>query len=81
MPGPSDRDRQIDRPNEQESALDAAEMFHFILLQRKSEKEKRESPKSRFTSEALANIVLTMIDLSNSNKTRYQVGCQSRTNA
>jgi hypothetical protein len=55
MPGPSDRDRQIDRPNEQESALDAAEMFHFILLQRKSEKEKRESPKSRFTSEALAN--------------------------
>ncbi len=26
-------------------------------------------------------IVLTMIGLSNSNKTRYQVGCQSRTNA
>ncbi len=27
------------------------------------------------------DIVLTMIGLSNSNKTRYQVGCQSRTNA
>ncbi len=27
------------------------------------------------------SIVLTMIGLSNSNKTRYQVGCQSRTNA
>ncbi len=29
----------------------------------------------------LKNIVLTMIGLSNSNKTRYQVGSQSRTNA
>jgi hypothetical protein len=28
-----------------------------------------------------AGIVLTMIGLSNSNKTRYQVGSQSRTNA
>ncbi len=27
------------------------------------------------------NIVLTMIGISNSNKTRYQVGRQSRTNA
>ncbi len=29
----------------------------------------------------LQTIVLTMIGISNSNKTRYQVGCQSRTNA
>ncbi len=29
----------------------------------------------------IVNIVLTMLGISNSNKTRYQVGCQSRTNA
>ena len=31
--------------------------------------------------EAVTNIVLTMIGVSNSNKTSYRNGCQSRTNA
>ncbi len=31
--------------------------------------------------EAATNIVLTMIGISNSNKTCYQNGCQSRTDA
>ncbi len=54
--------------------------LHYFETFEKFETRKR-TKKKEIQEETDGRIVLTMIGLSNSNKTRYQVGCQSRTNA
>jgi hypothetical protein len=48
-------------------------MGHTKKILKKKKKKKK--------IETATNIVLTMIGISNSNKTSYQNGCQSRTDA